>query len=144
MLPVEACGVLNDFLYFGLSQNIFERVSTHHVVDGQTSSSLIPSVRLGIVGDGTISVQDYFAILDQGRFSALFPDGSLIYIECTFREGRLFEHRYIFLPAPFSEGCIVDRPAGSSLEEWFRLCIDEYGTDCVRSAGIVESVRSSV
>lgn len=137
MLPTEACAVLNDFLYYGLSQNIFERVSTHKVLEGSNSSSLSPSIRLGIVGDGSVGVKEYLDIVNQGQFSALYPDGSLIYIECTFREGRLFEHRYIFLPAPFSEECIVDRPAGVSLEDWFRLCLDEYGADCVRSAGIV-------
>jgi hypothetical protein len=122
MLPTEACAVLNDFLYYGLSKNIFERVTTDKVNVGQTSSSLVPANRLGIVGDGAVGVEEYLSIIENGRYSVLFPDGSIIYIECTFQEHRLYEHRYIFLPVPFSEECVLERPAGTRLEEWLRVC----------------------
>ena len=146
MRPAEACNVLNDFLYSGLSVNIFERVSTHRIIAGNGTVAIMPSKRLGIVGDGSVSIQEYLSILREDRISAVYADGSIIYVECIFRGERLFEHRYIFLPTPFSEACILDRPAGSRLEEWLTTCLDEYGVDCIRSVGMIrfDCVRQSL
>jgi hypothetical protein len=137
MKPTEVCYVLNDFLYYGLSQNIFDQVSTHRVSEGAEATSLYPENRLGVVGDGSICVDDYLSIINNRRFSGLFPDGSMFYTECTFLKGRLHEHRYLFIPSPFSTDVTLERPTGASLADWYETCISEYGVHCIRSTGMI-------
>ncbi len=135
MNPTAIVGILDRFLVEGLSTGVFLAVQTHRVELNKTISKVRPQNRLGMITNGGITPSEYIAILDQDTYSAVFEDGSVIYLECSFERQTLIDHRYLYIPCPFSSKLVLDRPSHFSLADWLRDSFELEGADAFSSRG---------
>ena len=63
-----------------------------------------------MITNGGIAPSEYIAVLDRNTYSAVFQDGSIIYMECSFEGRTLIDHRYLFIPCPFDDSIVSQRP----------------------------------
>lgn len=135
MNPTSIVGILDKFLVYGLATGVFLAVQTHSVETTGTTSKIRPHNRLGMISNGGITPSEYIAILDEDTYSAVFEDGSIIYVECSFDGHTLSDHRYFYIPCPFSSKLVLDRPNHFSLADWLRDSIELEGADVFSSRG---------
>ncbi len=135
MNPTDIVGVLDRFLLQGLATGVFLAVQNHQVERTETTSKVRPHKRLGMITNGGITPSEYIAILDEDTYSAVFEDGSIIYLECSFDGQTLSGHRYFYIPCPFSSKLVLDRPNDFYLADWLRDSIELEGADVFNSRG---------
>lgn len=135
MRPRPLCDKLNEFLTAGLASDIFLAIQTHLLkVDGR-KQLLDPAVAPGMVSAGGISVDEFLSILDENRYSAVFTDGALLLIQCTFVDERLDTHRYSYIPCPVDPQLLQLRPDEVTLADWLRDSVFTEGVSVFRSTG---------
>ncbi|WP_415552655.1 DUF2290 domain-containing protein [Gluconobacter cerinus] len=88
-----------------------------------------------MVSAGGISIDEFLAILDENRYSAVFADGALLHIQCTFNGDDLDTHRYSYIPCPVEPGLVELRPNEIALADWLRDDVLVRGIDVFRSTG---------
>lgn len=121
MNPRSAVGVLNDFLYSAYGEGLFAHVNTHVVQDvGPEKAVIQPNVEIGIVASKGMTIEEYFSIIDDGRYSAILYDYSLVTLECTFVKGKISRHRYFYIPCPLQHSVTHGRPEDLSIGDFFR------------------------
>lgn len=135
MKPKQLCEVLNRFLVDGLAEDIFDNVQHHNLETRNGKSFLAPVKQIGMLSNGGISVVEYAELLDNGAYSAVFMDGSIISIETTFRDGNVESHRYFFIPSPFDQKMLMSRSAHIPLADWIKDSIELEGVEKFRSVG---------
>src|SRR5262249_50819453 len=100
MRPRPLCEKLNEFLATGLEEGIFQAIQTH-ILEGNTDrESLNPQFAPGMVSDVGIAIDEFLAALDESHYSAVFFDGALLIMQCTFSHNMLQTHRYSYIPCP--------------------------------------------
>jgi hypothetical protein len=120
MRPRPLCNKLNEFLTAGLEKEIFLAIQPH-LLDGDGGrQSLGPQAAPGMISAGGISIDEFLAILDENRYSAVFPDGALLIIQCTFSNDELDSHRYSYIPCPVDPSSLLSRPDEITLADWLR------------------------
>lgn len=136
MKPRELCNKLNSFFEDGYSKGIFLAVQ-HHVLDGPAGNEALgPTTTLGMYADGGLSLEEYSALVDSGRYSAIFSDHALITVECLFSSGSLIKHRYGYIPCPVHKELMEERPLEIPIADWVREAASGQGGDVFRSLGI--------
>lgn len=135
MKPKQLCNVLNRFLVDGLTEDIFDAIQHHQLEKRGEKLALCPVNPIGMLSSGGVSLSEYVAILDNGTYSAVFLDGSIISIETTFDKGVLESHRYLFIPGPFDQNMLLSRPMHIPLADWVRDSIELEGVEIFRSVG---------
>ncbi len=89
-----------------------------------------------MIENGGISPDEYLSLLDTGRYSAVFDDGSIVYLECIFHEEALVDHRYFFIPCPFDLATVSSKPDHFAMADWLRDSLELEPRTCVRSKGV--------
>ncbi len=135
MKPTQICEVLNRFLLDGFASDIFQAYQTHKIDVHGDRIKLVPVEDLGMISSGGISVGEYIDILDRGAYSAVFMDGSIIYIQATFNGHSIDSHRYFFIPCPFYEKATMSKPSHFTLADWLRDSVELEGVEAFRSVG---------
>lgn len=135
MKPSAIVGILDRFLVEGLASGIFLGVQTHKVHELGSTMVVRPQNRIGMITNGGITPSEYIAILDGDTYSAVFQDGSILYMECSFEGRTLIDHRYLFIPCPFDASIVSQRPDHFSLADWLRDSIELEGKDVFSSRG---------
>jgi Uncharacterized conserved protein len=135
MRPRPLCDKLNEFLTAGLANDIFLAVQTHLLEVSGRKNSLGPLASPGMVSAGGISVDEFLLLLDENRYSAVFTDGALLLIQCTFVDDRLDTHRYSYIPCPIDPQLLDLRPEEITLADWLRESITAKGVGAFRSTG---------
>lgn len=135
MKPTSIVGVLDRFLTHGLVAEVFLAVQTHQIEKIGNNSSVRPQNRMAMITNGGITPSEYIAILDGDTYSAVFEDGSIIYVECSFEGNTLCDHRYLYIPCPFATKLVLDRPSHFSLADWLRDSIELEGANVFSSRG---------
>lgn len=127
--------IVNDFLFFGKQKGIFEAVEVHKLRERNDVYSLGPQYDVGMIENGGIGVDEYLTVLEGSRYSAVFDNGDIISIQCRFQGGKLLDHRYMFLPCPFSEETLISKPKHAALADWLRGSADLEPREAFRSRG---------
>ena len=135
MRPSTIVDHLNRFLVKGLATEIFLAVQTHKVNESGRTSKILPQNRIGMITNGGIAPSEYIAVLDRNTYSAVFQDGSIIYMECSFEGRTLIDHRYLFIPCPFDDSIVSQRPNHILLADWLRDSFELGGQDAFSSRG---------
>ncbi|OEO33044.1 hypothetical protein VW23_008520 [Devosia insulae DS-56] len=135
MTPGQFCSVLNRFLTDGLVDGVFYAVQTHQVIEHGSMMNIRPVQGMGMIADGGISVDEYLELLERGIYSAVFPDGSIFYVELTFDGRRIHSHRYFYIPCPFAPSVGAGMPVHFELAEWLRGSAELEGLSVLRSVG---------
>jgi hypothetical protein len=135
MQPRVIGEILDRFLIHGFANNIFEAIQPHKITHSRAITGIGPENRLGMITNGGISLQEYMKILDDGTYSAVSVDGSVLYIECDFMNNSLYNHRYFYIPCPFDAELVYKKPSHFQLADWLRDSIDLEGADVFRSRG---------
>lgn len=110
--------IVNNFLFYGQAKRIFEAVEAHKLEEDSGTISLSPTSSPGMIESGGVSVDEYLLLLNENRYSAVFDNGDIISIQCRFRNNRLWDHRYLYIPCPFSEETLSSKPGHATLGEW--------------------------
>lgn len=135
MHPKSVVFILNTFFAVGYAKHVFLAFQTHVPrIEGERVK-LSPASRMGMITNGGITISEYIGLLESNQYSAVFYDGSLLYMECVFINERLNKHRYFFIPCPFVEKTITSRPDHAELADWLREQIDIDGKDIFCSKG---------
>lgn len=136
MKPASITDVFNRFLLYGYEKGIFEAFQIHSIRSSATGWVFSPAIKFGMIeGDG-ISPDEYIRLLEGSRYSAVFDDGSILYLECIFHEDALIDHRYFFIPCPFDQRTISSKPRHLAMADWLRDSLELEPRDCVRSKGV--------
>tara|TARA_B110001469_G_scaffold123524_1_gene135705 strand:+ start:9731 stop:10411 length:681 start_codon:yes stop_codon:yes gene_type:complete len=135
MRTKEICRVLNDFLFEGLGSGVFIGVQTHLVGSADSKETLEPSERIGMIPPGGISIKSYLELITQNKYSAVFLDGSVMCIQCTFSNETLTKHRYTYIPYPFDPSTLSGRPDDIPLADWISELVAPEATEHFRSSG---------
>ena len=135
MNPKSILDLFNRFLLTGLEKEIFFAVETHKLEEVSSRLSMTPRKRLGMISNGGISIAEYLDVLEKNSYSAVFDDGSILYVECVFEANRLLDHRYFYIPCPFSEETVRSKPDHFALVDWLRDSAELEGQDVFRSRG---------
>jgi hypothetical protein len=135
MRPRSLCDKLNEFLVTGLADDVFLAIQ-YHLLDGnERRQSLGPPSPPGMVSAGGISMDEFLTILDENRYTAVFTDGALLMIQCTFINGELETHRYSYIPCPVDQSLVPFRPEEMPLADWLRDSVLAEGVAAFRSTG---------
>lgn len=118
MRPSTIQTLLNNFLFDCLAGGKFEAVQYHALESKSNVSRLSPVKRMPMLSNGGVLIQEYLRILEGGTYSAIFKDGSVIYIDSYYADDRLLDHRYYFIPFPFHTQVIADKPSDVPLYDW--------------------------
>lgn len=129
------CSILNRFFFRGLEEGVFNAVQTHVVIEEAGYASFHPVSTIGMLSNGGITCAEYLSLLEDGTYSGVFSDGSIIYMECRYVRNSLFEHRYFFVPCPFLEETLLGRPDHIPLGDWLRDSMELEGASCLKSVG---------
>lgn len=135
MRPQSVVLVLDQFLAEGYAKHIFLAIQPHILKFGGEQVELSPESRIGMITNGGITISEYVDLLDNNQYSAVFYDGSLLYMECAFSGEELNRHRYFFIPCPFVERTITSKPDHSELADWLRDRVDIDGKEVFSSRG---------
>ena len=135
MRPRPLCDKLNEFLVAGLANDIFLATETHLLEVNGRRQFLSPKAAPGMVSPGGISITEFLNILDENRYSAVFTDGALLIIQCTFVDDQLDNHRYSYIPCPVDQSLLLVRPDEISLADWLRDSVLAEGVGVFRSTG---------
>lgn len=132
----SALDVLNRFLIYGFEKGIFQAIQVHILKEYRAGVVFSPPTGMGMIENGGISPDEYLCILEEGRYSAVFDDGAIIYLECKFEGERLVDHRYFFIPCPFATETITSKPDHFALADWLKDSLELEPRNCVRSKGV--------
>lgn len=135
MNPRSIVDILDRFLVEGYSKDIFLAVQPHILKIEGDQIKLSPAFRMEMITNGGVTISEYIDLLENNQYSAVFDDGSILYIECIFSDGKLDAHRYFFIPCPFVETTIASKPGHCSLADWLRASLVQNGVDVFSSRG---------
>ena len=135
MRPRPLCDKLNEFLTTGLANEVFLAIQPHLLEDSGRRQSLGPVTAPGMVSAGGISITEFLEILDQNCYSAVFADGALLVMQCTFINDQIDTHRYSYIPCPVDSTLLSLRPEEITLADWLRDSVLADGIDVFRSTG---------
>lgn len=121
MNPRSAVGVLNDFLYRAYGDGLFAHVNSHAIKEvGPEKYVIQPCINIGIIASDGMTIEEYLSIIEDGRYSAVLHDYSIVIIECTFTKGQITRHRYFYIPSPLQESVTSGRPEDCPIGDFFR------------------------
>lgn len=135
MRPRPLCNKLNEFLTSGFERGVFQGIQYHRLDNAGEIASLSPVSEVGMVSADGISIKDYLDILDGNKYTAVFSDGGLVMIQCTFVNDVLDTHRYSYIPCPFDRSLFLLRPDDVPVADWVREIMLTGESSSFRSTG---------
>lgn len=135
MKPRELCTKINEFLEQGFAEGVFLAIQTHLLDHTTIGETLTPPNAIGMLSDRGVSLDEYVALLEGNRYSAVCDDYALLTIECTFIRGKLESHRYGYIPCPFDQELMSLRPEDVTMADWIKESVLPIGNSAFRSVG---------
>lgn len=128
--------MLNDFLYDGYGKGIFAHVNSHMIVTSLGDRTVLrPIKEIGIINQSGISLNEYFRLISEGKYSAIFFDYSLLSVESIFLDNNILRHRYIYIPCPIKKELTEKRPEEVEIYDYLQQINLDNMRDSIISQG---------